>query len=203
MQRSLLALILFLALGCTSATAQWHVGPEIGGVRFWGATRPLDAGSPRILPWRHTSLGLQATLGGAGLRARVALRKAEMSLAAEGVGIEEGGGAVLLHDALSTLAVRPSVSFPFVVLSPTVRLRGDAGILLESWSLTGESERRTRVGPAAGLILDVDVNRRVRLTMSGEIAVTGSPFEDFDLPEEVVRSAAWRRGVYGGVTMKL
>jgi hypothetical protein len=189
---SLGVLVLLLASGSSSLSAQWFLGLEVGASRFWGGSADREGNNTSFVPYRPTTFGLglerQSGKYGFGVKAHyaessLALVGAELLLASEGV--------------FTTLSVSPEVVAGIATVGPGNQLRIHAGPLFEVWDLV-DLDSRTRMGAQASISLDVPLGGRFRGAVAAGAAVIPSPYNEGELdagggaPTYDLR-ALWRR----------
>jgi hypothetical protein len=168
-----------------SAQQHWGIAVELGKASFNGhgsatATSPETTGHPSPT----TIWGLRVSRTGP---------KVEFSLgvlfANTGVLFESEDAAVESRGLLELLEVSPQVSF--VLLRPReVALRIHLGAVLDHWSPEG-ANTRTLFGGLGALSLDLPFSSRFGAGLRWETVLTGSVFEENELPPEFSLKSGW------------
>jgi len=183
--RTCIAMLLALAAPATLA-GQWSLTPEVGLTAFSGSSR--DSGGVRIGPTRATVLGLRfsrETLGsGIGLR---------ILTGSTGFGATDGDLSVIQEHQLRLVEVAGFVSWHVAQIGTASRLGLEAGPVLDVWMPEGASSR-SRFGAVAALSWAFPVSPRLDAALRLEGTLTGSLFDQADLPPSAERRATWRRG---------
>jgi hypothetical protein len=173
--RNALLILILSALASTRLVGQWHIGLEVGAVRFWGGSRDDVDGSTSFLPYRPTTLGIglerQSGRYAFGLQARyaeagVALVGPEVTVASEGI--------------FTIVGIWPELVARLATVGSNNQLRIHAGPIFEIWDLV-DLDSRIRVGAQGSISLDVPLGRRFRGAVAAGGAVTSSPYEEGEL----------------------
>jgi hypothetical protein len=115
------------------------------------------------------------------------------------------GDALLIvaDNAFKLAAFAATVSPRLKQFSTGPALRSSLGLLLERWSSPG-SPTQTLLGGQVGLALEVPLTRSLSGSLNGEIGFTpGSPFHDQVVPEGFKPRSTWRRGLSGGLMIRM
>jgi hypothetical protein len=175
LHRSFWVLAILSVPGSSSLSAQWFLGFEVGGSRFWGGSTDTGGENTSFVPYRPTTFGVglerQSGKYAFGVKAHyaessLALVGAELLFATEGV--------------FNTLSVSPEAVARLATLGPANQLRIHAGPLFEVWDLV-DLESRTRVGAQASISLDVPLGGRFRGAVVAGAAVIPSPYNEGEL----------------------
>jgi hypothetical protein len=168
-----------------AAQQHWSVAVELGSASFNGhasstATTPETTGHPS--PARTWGIRLGRDGGKVGYSLGVLV-------ASTGVQFESDENAAEARDILGLLEVSPQVAF--VILKPReAAFRLHLGGVLDYWSPEGDNAR-TSLGLLGALSLDVPFSSRFGAEARWETMVTGSVFEDDELPAEFDRKSGW------------
>jgi hypothetical protein len=172
---------------CTPVYAQWSIGAEVGGDRFWGGSVEKEGLHRSFLPFRPTTLGISLVRDGRLFSIGVTMRysSAGMSL--------EGDEAVSVVKGVFTMyGVAPELSYRIATLGHTNRLLLHGGPLFEIWRAVDESSE-TRLGVQGALSLNVPLGRKFAASIAAGAAVIGSPFSEQQLVAGFERRPLWRR----------
>ena len=181
---------------CTPVCAQWSIGAEVGGDRFWGGSVEKQGLHRAFRPFRPTTFGLSLERHGRVFSVGVTMRysSAGMSL--------EGDEAVSVVKGVFTMySVAPQLSYRIATAGPNrVVLHG--GPLFEIWRAVDENSE-TRLGAHGALSLNVPLGRKFAASIAAGAAVIGSPFSEQQLVAEFERRALWRRRFTAGLEYRL
>lgn len=177
-----------LGLGNAPLLAQqeWGLSLEFGKASFSGharsaATTPETSGHPS----GANTWGFQLDRTGRTIRFSVGVL-----LASTGVELENEEVAAEARNLLDLLEFSPQVSI--LVLRPresSVRLH--AGLVVDRWSPEGD-DARTTVGGLGAVSLEVPMSARIGVQVRWEGTLTGSVFDEDDLPAEFERKSGIR-----------
>lgn len=174
---ALLLLALLLPSRAISQVKVWGIGFDAGLTRFWGASEPVPPNAtPGLRPYRPTTLAVRAdrVLG----RSRVGLT---VSYARSGLGVEEQDLTVIAKGDLTWVQLAPEFAYRIVTLGPVTELRLFGGPVADIWGVEGD-DARTRIGGRAGLELLVPLGGPVAVTMRAHGGLSGSLFQEADVP---------------------
>jgi hypothetical protein len=181
---------------CTPVCAQWYVGAEVGGDRYWGGSEEKQGLHRSFRPFRPTTLG--ASLERRGQEFSVGVR---MRYSSAGMSLEGGDAVSVVKGVFTTYSVAPEVSYRVATLGPNrVVLHG--GPLFEIWRAVDESSE-TRLGAHGALSLNVPLGRKFAASIAAGAAVIGSPFSEQQLVTEFERRPLWRRRFTAGLEYRL
>ena len=183
--RTCIAMLLALTAPATVA-GQWSLTPEVGLTAFSGSSR--DSGGVRIGPTRATVLGLR--FGREALGSGIGLR---ILTGSTGFGATDGDLSVIQEHQLRLVEVAGFVSWHVAQIGTASRLGLEAGPVLDVWMPEGASSR-SRFGAVAALSWAFPVSPRLDAALRLEGTLTGSLFDQADLPPSAERRATWRRG---------
>lgn len=175
----------------------WGIAVELGKASFNGhasstATSPRTSGHPSPT----TTWGLRVSHAGA----RVGFSLG-VSVANTGVQFEDEDIAAESRGILGLMEVSPQVAF--VVLRPReVAFRLHLGAVLDHWSPEGGSTR-TALGGLGALSLDVPFSSRFGAEVRWETILTGSVFEEGELPPGFSLKSGWSERWVLGVKYRL
>jgi hypothetical protein len=181
-----------LGLGAIPLEAQghWGVSIEFGMASFSG-----HAESGTLEASAHPS-----STGTWGLRLDRTGRKVQFSvgllIASTGVEVEDDDASAEAKDILELLEIAPQVSY--LIFQPReAAVRLHAGAIIDHWSPEGD-DSRTRVGGLGALSIDIPFSSRFAVQVRWEATITGSVFDEDDLPIELERKSGWsQRWVVG------
>jgi hypothetical protein len=181
----------------TRVPAQWSLSLELGSERFWGGSLETAPESRSFRPYRPTTVtaGLDrfSRKLGYGLR----LRYTDASM-----GLEGEDAVVAVKGVFSVVSIWPELSYRLATLGGDNQLFVHAGPLLELWSLV-DQESRTRLGAQGAVSLSIPLSSRFGLSLSADIAVTPSPFNDGELDATYELRGLGRHGLAGGLQYRL
>jgi hypothetical protein len=124
-----------------------------------------------------------------------------MLVASTGVQFESEDAAVEARNILGLLEVSPQVAF--LILKPReAAFRLHLGAVLDYWSPDGD-DARTALGVLGALSLDVPFSTRFGAEVRWETTLTGSAFEEDELPSEFSRKNGWSERWILGVKYRL
>ncbi|MEO8227589.1 MAG: hypothetical protein ABI637_09160 [Gemmatimonadota bacterium] len=200
MRINLIALLVASATVAMPAGAQaphWRIGAEYGESRISGTTRGITVDAlASFTPYRPTSGALRMERGGDRMRVGFAVLYAEALVALTAL-----EALVLATGApLTLLEFSPTVSMRVSRLGTAATLRAEAGPVLDRWTWSA-GEPRTRVGAMAGAAIETHLGERIAGVVRVGVAVTGSVFNQEDLPEGFASRASWRRSVALGLQL--
>lgn len=183
--RTCIAMLLALTAPATLA-AQWSLTPEVGLTAFSGSAR--DSGGLRVGPTRATVIGLrfgrESRASGIGLR---------ILTGSTGFGATDGDLTVIQEHQLRLVEVAGFFYWHVAQIGTASRLGFEAGPVLDVWMPQGASSR-SRFGAVAALSWAFPVSPRLDAALRLEGTLTGSLFDQSDLPASAQRRATWRRG---------
>ncbi|HYT04310.1 MAG TPA: hypothetical protein VEM13_05445 [Gemmatimonadales bacterium] len=188
--RQLLALALCLGIApLPRLAAQWSVALEAAASYYGGASRDTAADPTAIRPHHPTGLGVRVDrrLGRLGVGVAAALARPDVI-------VENSGAGAILKGALDLYEIAPEATVLVSRASSVVAVRVHAGPLIDIWSPSGEGTR-TRLGGHAGLSLECPIGGRFAGSIRAGGALTGSLFDDGELPSGFERRAMWRSSV--------
>ncbi len=175
--------------------AQWSIATEVGVARFAGASTHTS-GSPdsfSLRPFRPTTFGIEVGREAGRVRIGVGLLYAKPGLAVEG-----GSLAAVDYDGMELLELAPDISLRIARVGSGGALRLAAGPAFDFWTLTGFANR-TRVGGRATAAWEWPVTAHLSGSVRAGVTLTGSVFNDRELPGDVDRRSTWRRSVALGL----
>jgi len=189
--RTCIAMLLALTAPATVA-GQWSLTPEIGLTAFSGSSR--DSGGVRVGPTRATVIGLrfgrETRASGIGLR---------ILTGSSGFGATDGDLSVIQEHQLRLVEIAGLFSWHVAQIGAASRLGVEAGPVLDIWIPEGASSR-SRFGAVAAVSWAFPVSPRFDAALRLEGTLTGSLFDQADLPSSAQRRATWRRGA--GFTLR-
>lgn len=193
----LLAASLVVAMPLGAQAPRMRIGAEYGESRISGTTRETTAdGSASFAPYRPTSGALRLEWGGDRMRVGFSALYSEAMIA-----LTAPQALVLATGApLKLLEFSPTVSMRVSRLGTAATLRAEAGPVVDRWTWS-EGEPRTRAGAMAGASIESRLGERIAGVVRVGVAVTGSVFNEEDLPEGFARRASWRRSVALGLQL--
>lgn len=168
-----------------AAQRSWGVALEVGSANFGGHAQSTDI-SPE-------TKGHPSSTGTWGVRLDRTGRRVGFSLgilvASTGVEFVNDEAAVEARNLLELLEITPEVSF--LLLKPReAAVRVHAGAVLDHWSPEGD-EARNSLGGLGALSVDVPFSSRISVQVRWQVTVTGSVFDEDDLPPEFTRKSGW------------
>lgn len=195
---SLALVSLLFGFGGTNlnAQAQWGLGLEFGMARYSGHAKsvgitPETSGRPA--PSQTWGLRVDRTAG----RLRFSLG---VLMAAGGVEFENEDAAAQAKGVLDLLEVSPEIAFVIFQREAAVRLH--AGAVIDRWSPDGD-EDRTSAGGLGGLSVELPFSSRIGVQVRWDIALTGSVFDEDDLPPEFERENGVRQRLVVGARYRI
>jgi hypothetical protein len=180
-----------------AAQRHWGIAVELGSASFNGHAR-----STTITP---EATGHPSPARTWGLRVSRAGSKAEFSVgalvASTGVQFEDEESAAEARGVLGLVEVSPQVAL--LILKPReAAVRVHLGAVLDRWSPEGD-KARTALGGLAALSLDVPFSSRFGAEVRWETLLTGSVFEEDELPPEFSRKSGWSERWVVGMKYRL
>jgi hypothetical protein len=179
------------------AAAQWLVRLELGADRFWGGSEGPAPEHLSFRPYRPTifagTLERRSGKVGVGLR----LQYTDASL-----GLEGSEGVVAVKGVFTVYSVCPELSYQIASIGSNNHLYLRLGPLIEIWDIVDQAAR-TRAGAQGAVAFAVPLGRKITVVMSGGLALTSSPFEEDDLPDEYEIRSLWRRRFAGALQYRL
>ncbi len=194
------AVLLVLSLGAAlpaRLSAQWSVALEAAFSYYGGGSRDTAADPTAIRPHHPTIVGLRVDRRFGRLGVGVAA-----ALAGPDVIVENSQAGAIIKDALDSYEIAPEAALVVGRTDGGVAVRIHAGPLVDMWSPAG-ADTRTRVGGHAGLSLEWPLSDRFAGSVRAAAALTGSLFENGELPGGFELRAMWRRSVSLGVRYRL
>ena len=198
-----LAVTLLLSTVGTPLWAQWRLGVEVGGARFWGGSIDREGSQTSFQPYRPTTfgVGLERQAGNYAFGLQVHYFQARLSL--------EGPEAVITagEDAFKTVSISPEAVVRIATLGPGNEVRIHGGPILEVWDVI-DNDTRTRFGAQGSVSLDVPLGGRFSGVVAAGAAVTPSPYEEGELdlgpgaPTYELKTL-WRRSLGLGLRYQL
>lgn len=183
--RTCIAMLLALTAPATVA-GQWSLTPEVGLTAFSGSAR--DSNGLRVGPTRATVIGLrfgrETRSSGIGLR---------ILTGSSGFGATDGDLSVIQEHQLRLVEIAGFLSWHVAQIGTASRLGVEAGPVLDIWMPEGASSR-SRFGAVAAVSWAFPVSPRFDAALRLEGTLTGSLFDQADLPSSAQRRATWRRG---------
>lgn len=156
-------------------SAAWGITAEVGQSWFAGGARRDSAGVDYFQqsPSRFTSLRFDRTGNRIGFAITLLYERTGLRNTTENVDFT-------FHDLVTLYSIRPEVSIRGFSIG-AVRVDPHLGIPIEYWQISGE-ESRLRVGVLGGLTLVTPLGGSFALRLRWEGGLTGSIFEDSELP---------------------
>ncbi len=193
----LLVASLVIAMPVGAQAPRIRIGAEYGESRISGTTRETTTdGSASFAPYRPTSGALRLEWGGDRMRVGVSALYSEAMVA-----LTAPDALVLATGApLKLFEFSPTVSMRVSQLGTAAALRAEAGPVLDRWSWSA-GEPRTRVGAMAGASIETHLGERIAGVVRVGVALTGSVFNEEDLPQGFASRASWRRSVALGLQL--
>ena len=156
----------------------WSLSVEAGWTGVFGASRDPTTGAA-FRPANTLMLGLAAHRRTGTFELGIVLRTARSDLT-----IADGEVTITTNDLRFTLyELAPEFGTRLIRLSRYADIRFAAGPVIDFWRVTG-SDSRVRVGGRAALTLESLVADGVSGVVRAEGAVTGSTFDEGELPPE-------------------
>jgi len=180
-----------------AAQRHWSIGVEVGKASFNGhASATVNSVETAAHPSPATTFGFRVSRTGT----RVAFSLGVL-FASTGVRFEDEDIGAESRDILGLVEVSPQVSF--VLLRPReAAFRVHLGAVLDHWSPEGASTR-TSLGGVGGFSLGVPFSSRVSVEARWEMVLTGSVFEEGELPPQFGLESGWSDRWVLGVTYRL
>ncbi|MEO8294547.1 MAG: hypothetical protein ABI613_03450 [Gemmatimonadota bacterium] len=184
------AALLVLAISFSSqpllAQDSWGITPEIGSARFSGNARSISDETLSGHPDGASTWGIRFDRSSRRLRLSVGVL-----YASTGVVFEDDQVIAGIKNALTLLEVTPELSATiFHVGGGQLRLHG--GMAIDRWSPDGDN-RRTALGGLGALSLEAPLTPRLNLAVRWEAVITGSVFDENDLPSTFERAQGVRQ----------
>jgi hypothetical protein len=183
----LLLFPLLLGPGASRLPAQqgWGLSFELGRAGFHGHARSVD-----IMP--ETS-GHPSAARTYAIRIDRTGRRTSVSVAAliatTGVEFESEDASAEVRNLLELIEISPEIAVQ--VFHPReVAVRIHVGVVLDRWRPEGENSR-TALGALGAASLEVPLSSRVGVTIRWQANVTGSVFDEDDLPPGFERKNGW------------
>ena len=197
MVRLLLVLGLLVPTAPLAAQRSWGVALELANLSFGGharsaATSPETAGHP------SSTRGWGLRLDGGGPKLGFALG---VLVASSGVEFENDEASVEARNVLDLLEIAPEIVFVFFEPGEAA-VRLHAGMVLDRWSPDGD-DARTSVGGLGAVSINVPFTARIGAQVRWQVTVTGSVFDENDLPPEFSRKSGWSERWIVGVRFGL
>ena len=189
-----LLLMLALCIPATPLAAQrsWGIALELGNTRFGGhakstASDPETTGHPSAT----RSWGIRLDRSGRAVGFSLGLL-----VASSGIEFENDDASAEARNILDLLEIAPEVYF--VLFRPReAAVRLHTGVILDRWSPEGDNSR-TSLGGLGAVSLDVPFSSRLGAQVRWQLTMTGSVFDEDDLPAEFSRKSGWsERWVFG------
>jgi hypothetical protein len=163
----------------------WGLSLELGRAGFHGHARSVG-----ISP--ETS-GHPSAAGTYAIRIDRTGRRTSFSIAAliatTGVEFESEDASAEVRNLLELIEISPEIAIQ--VFHPReVAVRLHAGVVLDRWRPEGENSR-TALGALGAVSLEVPLSHRVGVTLRWQADVTGSVFDEDDLPPDFERRSGW------------
>ncbi len=188
---------LALSVLCTPARAQWSVGAEVGGDRFWGGSVERTGLQRSFRPFRPTAFGVSLERAGRLFAVGVTMRYSSAGMALEG---DEALSVV--KGIFTVYSLVPEISYRIATLGSANRLVLQAGPLLELWQVLDEGSV-SRLGAQSALSLGVPLGGKFSAAITAGIALIASPFTSQQLVAEFERRPLWRRRFSVGLDYRL
>jgi hypothetical protein len=182
---------------CTPVHAQWSIGAEVGGDRYWGGSVEKEGLHRSFRPFRPTTLGI--SLAREGRLFSVGVR---MTYSSAGMALEGDEAVSVIKGVFTMYSVAPEVSYHIATMGQTNRLVLHGGPLFEIWRAVDESSE-TRLGAHCALSLNVPLGRKFAASLAAGAAVIGSPFAEQQLVAGFERKPLWRRRFAAGLQYRL
>jgi len=197
-RRSLCALALWgilhvLPVPAAAQQEAWSLSAEVGWTGISGASRDPATGAV-FRPANGPLLGLAAQWRTGQLRLGLLLRTARSNLS-----IADSEITITTDDlAFRLYQIAPELDLRLIRVSRHATITLAAGPVIDLWRVT-ESKSRTRIGGRAALTFESLVAEGVSGVVRAEGAVTGSMFDEGELPPEFDRRRTLRRVVTVGI----
>ncbi|HEX5386750.1 MAG TPA: hypothetical protein VFW66_08635 [Gemmatimonadales bacterium] len=192
------ALLLAGATGSLAAQEhRWGISTDFGITRFWGAARDVSTSDGAVShPYRPTTFALRLDRSFGRVVAAFGVQYAQSGLA-----VEASDLSVVGKGAFKWVQLAPEAAYRLTMLGGN-SLYVFGGPVLDIWN-PGNGEGRTRAGGRAGLELRVPFGRSIAGLVRAAGAVTGSVFEDGELPAGFESTTMSRAGVSLGFRVGL
>ena len=182
---------------CTPLCAQWSVGAEVGGDRFWGGSVEREGLRRSFRPFRPTTLGISLARDGRLFSIGVTMRYSSAGMALEG-----DDALSVVKGIFTVYSVAPELRYRIATLGQANGVVVHAGPLFEIWRAVDERSE-TRVGAHSALSLYVPLGGNFGASIAAGAAVIGSPFSNQQLVAEFERRPLWRRRFSAGLEYRL
>jgi hypothetical protein len=196
--RAFAIVAILLALTAGRALGQWRVGLEIATARYGGSAHDTSNGGgvPTFRPGDATMIGvrLERIMGRLGTALRVSM--GTPGLAAYGDGL-----TVVDKSSGESIEVATFVAVRVGGIGPSGAIRAEIGPALHLWNFG--DDLRSRIGALGALAYEWPVAGRFSGAIRLEGTVSGSWFEEGDLPPEYDLRVTWRYGVTLGLRYRL
>jgi hypothetical protein len=192
-QLVLVAALLGSVTPVLEAQARWGLAVELGMASFRGhAEAPDDVPETSAHPSPARTWGVR--LDRTGRRVGLSVR---MLIAVTGVEFENDNASAEAKNLLDLLEISPQVSY--LIFQPReAAVRLHAGAVINRWSPDGD-DARTSTGALGGVSIEAPFSTRVGVLVRWEGVVTGSVFDDDDLPPGFNSKSGWSQRYVLGV----
>ena len=192
--RPLAVITLLMSLPCVSAAGQWRVGLEFGSTRYGGSARDTSNGSgaPTFRPGAAPMIGarVERFMGRVGAALRLAFAKPGLAADGQDLTVTDKSSGELFE--VATL-----VSVRVGGIGPSGVVRAELGPALHLWKFG--DDMRSRFSALGALAYEWPVAGRFSGAIRMEGTMSGSWFEEGDLPPEYDYRLTWRYGVTLGL----
>ena len=177
---------------------QWRVGVEVATTRYQGSARDTSNGSgpPIFRPGNPTTIGVRVerVVGRLGAVVRASYGKP---------GLAVGSGDLIVWDRSSGELIEAATLVAFRVggIGPSGEVRAELGPALHLWKFG--DDMRSRVSALGAVAYEWPVAGRFSGAIRMEATISGSWFEEGDLPPEYELRPTWRYGVTLGLRYRL
>ena len=183
---AIIGMLIAIPAPVTAQQEAWSLSAEAGRATMSGASRDPTTGAA-FRPANALMLGLAAHRRTGPFELGLVLRTAHSDLT-----IADGEVSLTTNDLRFTLyELAPELGTRLLRVSRYANIRFAAGPVIDLWRVTG-SDGRIRVGGRAALTLESLVARGVSGVVRAEGAVTGSMFDEGELPPEFEERRAHR-----------
>jgi hypothetical protein len=193
----LLSAVLGLGAVPLHAQAEWGLGVELGFAQFSGHGKSVGiTPETSVRPAPTHTYGFRVDRSGRKVRFSLGLQ-----VASTGAEFENEDAAAQAKGVLDLLEISPEVSL--VIFQPReAAVRLHAGVAIDRWSPEGD-DTRTTVGGLGGVSVELPFSSRVGVQVRWEGMLSGSVFDDDDLPVEFERENGLRQRWVVGLRYRL